>query len=1127
MRLMSAQHASLAPSVGRMLLLTAVVSLCLVLSSGGVGAQSVDDHGNFFSTATPLSLGSPVAGRISPGDDRDYFRLDLSSASGVTDVWIYTTGDVDTFGGLFDGNGKSIIFNNDSFIEGTGTNFHLRRNLSAGIYHVGVSSIGATTGDYTLHAQSVTNPGGTTDTATLLNLDSPTPGTIDATGDADYFRLDFTESTNLLLYVKNLVLYDANANPLPIASLNGQVFDSTGSEISANIYHDLIGIRIEAGFDPGTYYIKVTTLPVVTSHPVPYTIYAFEDTDYTQFIDVCQRATDSLNNPLINDPLYGCQWHLNNSDGEDINVEAVWAEGISGEGVNIAVVDDGMDYTHADLRDNIDTSRNHDYTGSGNIHHPLEYHGTNVAGVIAARGNNGIGVRGVAHRATMYGYNYLRNTTDLNRADAMTRNGVVTAVSNNSWAPPNGPGLGHAHSMWYAAVSYGVRTGYNDKGTFYVKSGGNGHLIGDNSNLDEYANFFGVTAVCAVNDHDTRSAYSEMGANLWVCAPSGDFSQGYRGIVTTENNDRYEDYYSGTSTATAVVSGVAALMRSANPDLTWRDLKLILAASSRKNDAGNSGWEDGARKYRSGFDTDRYHFSHEYGFGVVDVKAAVDLAKRWRNLPPLQSSVAESSRLDVLIPDAPVAGDPTTVTRTLTLDTGIGFTEFVEVTVSFQHLSFRDLEIQLESPSGRISKLAVPFNTFADDDSSTGFVSLYGTFQFGSARHLGEDPNGVWKLRVTDRLEVVDGTLDSWSVIVYGHVRTLDPPTIDSVTAGAGSLTVAWTAPSQTAGQAVTAYDLRHVQTAIDETVESNWTVVEDIWTAAPGGALEYTITGLAGGTQYDVQVRAVNAVGDGPWSNQASATVPVNELPVFTEGAKATRLVAENSAKDTNIGMPIVAGDADDDTLTYTLGGSDAALFAIDSGTGQIRVGDATTLDYETKTIYSVDVSAADPYGATAMIAVTIMVTNMDEEGTVTLSTEDPRVGTAITATLTDPDGIVSGTMWQWARSSDGSTWTDITEATDTTYTPVAADEGNYLRATASYTDGEGSGKREDAVTANAVDSTSTTGSVIGDRYDADDSGAIEKSEVFAAINDYLDGVAGAPTKADVFKLINLYLGD
>ena len=82
-----------------------------------------------------------------------------------------------------------------------------------------------------------------------------------------------------------------------------------------------------------------------------------------------------------------------------------------GEGINVAVVDDGMYHTHEDLRDNVDSSRNHDYTGSGNIYRPLEHHGTHVAGIIAAR-DNGIGVRGVAPRATVYGYNYLASETD-------------------------------------------------------------------------------------------------------------------------------------------------------------------------------------------------------------------------------------------------------------------------------------------------------------------------------------------------------------------------------------------------------------------------------------------------------------------------------------------------------------------------------------------------------------------------------------------------------------------------------------------------------------------------------------------------------------------------------------------
>ena len=885
--------------------MAASIILWLALGTNGVGGQTADDHGDTFATATHLPLGSSIDGRIDPGDDRDVFRLDLSDRSGSTDVWVYTTGDLDTVAWLYNSSAALIVANDDGLIGDQGTNFHLRRVLPRGVYYIAVRSHSDSTtglraiGDYRLHAQAAVDPGSTIGTAASLDVDSLAPGNIGAAGESDYFRMDFSEATNLIVRAINLfVVYRIDPERLrlvPVAPLTVEVLDANGAEISVNVYEiaaridgnrQPVGFFIRDDFVPGTYYFKVTTPPGVRPPPLPYTVHAYEDTEYTEFIDECGARTRSLNDSEINDPLYVCQWHLSSPEGEDINVEAAWAQGVTGEGVNVAVVDDGMYFTHLDLRDNVDTSRNYDYTGSGSIYTPLEHHGTHVAGIIAAR-DNSIGVRGVAPRATVYGYNFLADGTSLNAADAMARNRDVTAVSNNSWGPVDDPGLGRVGTFWEQAVRTGLNTGYGGKGVFYAFAGGNGHEFGDNSNLDELANYYGVTAVCAVSDHDTRSSYSEMGANLWVCAPSNDITDPHQSILTTENSDRYYEEFGGTSAAAPIVAGVAALMRSANPDLTWRDLKLILAASARKNDADNLDWMDGARKYR-GSSEDRYHYNHEYGFGVVDAGAAVDLAKGWTNAPPLKDSSVTSGRLNQDIPDAPLIGSPTTITETLILSSEIGFTEFVEVEVNFDHLSFRDLDIQLVSPSGSVSKLGVPFDTFGDDDPSTGLVPLRGAFRFGSARHLGEDPNGEWQLRVTDEIWLIGGALDSWSVTVYGHERIPDPPTVDSVTASAGSLNVAWNAPVQ-AGRvgAITSYDLRHIETAADEEVDSNWTVVEDVWTATAGGSLEYTITGLVDGARYDVQVRAVSAAGEGPWSAGATGT-PGTPSDCATGGAGA-----------------------------------------------------------------------------------------------------------------------------------------------------------------------------------------------------------------------------------------------
>ena len=97
-------------------------------------------------------------------------------------------------------------------------------------------------------------------------------------------------------------------------------------------------------------------------------------------------------------------------------------------------------------------------------------------------------------------------------------------------------------------------------------------------------------------------------------------------------------------------------------------------------------------------------------------------------------------------------------------------------------------------------------------------------------------------------------------------------PTIGTLTPGADFLTITWAAPTGSTESAIIAYDLRYIESAARDKSDVNWTVVDNAWTAG-SGALSYQITGLTGGAQYDVQMRAVSAAGDGPWSAAATGT--------------------------------------------------------------------------------------------------------------------------------------------------------------------------------------------------------------------------------------------------------------
>lgn len=495
-------------------------------------------------------------------------------------------------------------------------------------------------------------------------------------------------------------------------------------------------------------------------------------------IESAEVSTIPLDGSGTFDPLFGDQWHLQNTGqdggtpGEDTDVFPVWSMGIRGENIRIAIVDEDLEITHEDLEANIATGLSHNYLDGLSDPKcpelaPTCGHGTAVAGVVAARDFNDIGLRGAAPRANIVGYNMLQSRSISTEADAMIRNVTNVHISNNSWGPPDNADLHAAPIVWRDAIAMGLSQGRSGKGTVYIWAGGNGAFAGDNSNYDGYANHRGVNAICAVGDKGVRADYSEPGANLRVCAPSRNMENSGNGISTTDrmgatgfnitgiNNypdTNYSETFTGTSAATPVVAGIAALILQSNPNLGWRDIQLILAETARQNDSTHPDWtQNGAGHW----------INHDYGFGIIDANAAVSAALSWANVSP-EITVTQSSSPQLSIPDNNVTG----VSDTMTISgSAISNIEFIEITFSAADHTFAgDLEIILTNETtGTISRLS-------GLHSCPGLVcTTYDSWVFGSTRHLGETANGQWTLKVTD-LEAVDtGTFQTWTLKFYGR----------------------------------------------------------------------------------------------------------------------------------------------------------------------------------------------------------------------------------------------------------------------------------------------------------------------------------------------------------------------
>ena len=347
-----------------------------------------------------------------------------------------------------------------------------------------------------------------------------------------------------------------------------------------------------------------------------------------------------------------------------------------------------------------------------------------------------------------------------------------------------------------------------------------------------------------------------------------------------------------------------------------------------------------------------------------------------------------------------------------------------------------------------------------DDDyftiGSTGILSFASSPDYESPADSGGD--NVYEVTVSAR----DDALNSVVVEVTVTVEDVDePPLITGITTivdydenGSGDVAT---------------------YTATDPEGDSNIT-----WSLAGPDRADFDITGgvltfrnvpdyeraadSGGNNHYEVTVQATDSNNKRGELHVDVIVTNVDEPPELT-GPEAVDDYPENSAASRQVGR-YTASDPEGATVTLSLTGTDSDDFTL-AGNGVLTFKESP--DYEEQRSYRVTVRA-EAGAHTVDRVVTVNIQNVEEPGTVTLSTAQSQEGTELTATLDDNDGP-TGSTWQWHRtSSRSSTGTAITNANARFYTPDAADVGHYLRVVASYDDGHGDDKSAVAVSLNRV---------------------------------------------------------
>jgi subtilisin family serine protease len=276
---------------------------------------------------------------------------------------------------------------------------------------------------------------------------------------------------------------------------------------------------------------------------------------------------------IPNDPKWPSLWGM-----DKIGAPAAWDSWKGDPNFTVAVIDTGIDYNHEDLKDSIwkntkeIAANNIDDDGNGYVddvmgwnfywanNNPMDGngHGTHCAGTVAGKGNNGVGVAGVSWDAKLMPVKVLSDSGSGYNFDIYE--GIMYAVNNGAKVTSNSYGGGGASSLMATAL-----TAAKNKGVLFIAAAGN-----ESTAISSYPAYYSKTydnviSIASTDQNDGLSSFSNYGDGVNIAAPGRD-------VLSTVPNNGYQSY-SGTSMATPHVAGLAALIWSKNPSLTYLQVK--------------------------------------------------------------------------------------------------------------------------------------------------------------------------------------------------------------------------------------------------------------------------------------------------------------------------------------------------------------------------------------------------------------------------------------------------------------------------------------------------------------------------------------------------------------------------